>query len=189
MKRYDEFLLRVQKTINEAKDTLEGILEADDDLILAATTVCDEGGTMQETILDLARARVEQARKEVQTTFETKQKLEKKAADLLDASSKAEGTFMARYTGRVGEFFNFSTTRVEAPEVMTDEIAAWARKNAPGALPKPQAPELTIDQQAKIAHVDHCEACYKFTAAKGDLARLERKVAKMAEIMACVEVA
>jgi hypothetical protein len=179
----------VERATRRIEETMNVLEEIETDEILSQSII---GGDMQQkNILQQARDRVVQLEKEASEALEIKQKLEAMAKRQLEEKDRNAGIInMPRRLSGIEQITKFfGPTRVQQPEPpMSGDVAAWLRKNAPEKLPPVNdVPELTIEQRAKFAHNEYCDACYRLGAAKTELQQLEKKVADMAALMRCVE--
>lgn len=147
----------------------------------------------EQNILEAARARVSQLQAEARAALLKKQSLER-----LARAEKERRETSSVLTGRLTKSgrTDWAASAVgEAAKVlhnlgggMTESTRLWLKKNAPEKLPpEPTEPELTIEQQAKQAHNDYVDLCYRLSAAKVEVVNLEKKINEAAAILRCVQ--
>lgn len=147
--------------------------------------------TKEKTLLQQKRERVAELENEVRQALTKKQGLEHQAKAEREQIEWDRGhlAIPARVPlrQRVAQVFQAQVRQIEnlEPEMSAD-VRAWLRQHAPEKLPVEAVPEYTLSQQAKVAHNDYCDLSYRLQRARFELAQLEKKVADLAALMACV---
>jgi hypothetical protein len=198
---------RALAVVKQALSVLHEVLADDDmirdDLILSSGYIFDvteetthmleklRGKTHKgaSSILDQARQKVADLEIKAREALEIKKELEAEAAAIRDAANNRVFTIQTRV--RFGSLFANTVSDApppprEAPAHVSEEVGAWLRNNAPELLPQAFRPSLTIEQQAKFAHAEYVDCCYQWQAAKHDLARLQRRVDEVRDLLRCV---
>jgi hypothetical protein len=190
-----EFFKRTRKVMSAARDAMESVLRADDDVVLESEFVYDYdvgGETMEPTMLEMARAKVERLLAEAQSAQREKEKLEKLVRD--QKKQEPAGKFFSGRLNRSGRFEYESFSSPMPPKIetvplfkITDDVLGYLRSHG---LPLPgkttALPELTIEQQARVAHNDCYEALTRLSEARHELNALEKKVNDLRDLLRCV---
>jgi phage shock protein A len=184
---YDASLKMMERAQKIVKNALNVLEEIEDDEILSQQYIGEEMD--QPNILVLARNKVKDLQREAVELLAKKEKLEKqwKAIKAQNSDSAVFATGHYTRTGRIEFDKAPPKPATELVEAMSSDVAAWLRKNAPEKLPPLVVePTLSIEQQAKFAHNDYVDACYRLGQAKLELVALEKKVADLRELLRCV---
>jgi hypothetical protein len=178
-----EFMHKTREVLGMARQALEGILQDDDDAILSQSTIMD-GGEMQEpNILEMARDKVARFQKEAREALAKKEKLERQVRETRSADS---GVFYLPSLTTSAVDFLRPRRAVYESESLTDDVRAYLLLHAPDKLPVQVAPELSLEQRARLANADYCDACSRLAVARHELSVLEKKVNNLRELLRCV---
>ena len=165
---FDAFKQRLRVVIEDTRSVLEAI--HDDDILSANFLDGGEQEMQRPNKLQGARERVNELQKIARAAQSKKEKLDKQWKTAQTQTESLRQKFTLRASARLVDVFTWNPN----PDA-DNEVAAVA-------------PGPSLEQQAKYAHIDWVEACYNVSAAKVDLARLEKKVQDLAALQACVEV-